>query len=39
MEYLHLEDITAYNISDKLSDLVWNIVLNWDILSKKTIGE
>lgn len=37
-KYLELNDIDAYKTAFNLSNYVWNIVLNWDILARKTIG-
>ena len=36
--YLKLNDIDSYKIAFKLSNFVWDIVVKWDILAKKTIG-
>lgn len=33
-----LEDISAYRIASELSDYVWEIVLKWDWLAKRTLG-
>jgi len=38
-KYLQLNNIDAYKIAYNLSNYVWEIVVNWDILAKKTIGE
>jgi four helix bundle protein len=37
--HLRLSQIGAYKISFELSNYVWEIVLGWDILARKTIGE
>ena len=37
-KYLKLNDIEGYKISFHLSNYVWEIILNWDIFAKKTIG-
>jgi len=37
-KYLKLNDIDSYKVAFKLSNLVWDIVVKWDILAKKTIG-
>jgi len=34
-----LEDLDVYNLSEKLSDRIWNLVMNWDSFSKDTIGK
>lgn len=36
--FLKLENINAYVIADKLSDLVWDLVLKWDWFNKRTLG-
>ena len=38
-KYLKLNDIECYKISFHLSNYVWNVVLKWDSLEKRTIGE
>jgi len=37
-KFLRLNDIDAYIIS-KLSNYLWNIVINWDYFAKDTIGK
>lgn len=37
-KYLKLNDIEAYKISFHLSNYVWDVVIKWDYLAKKTIG-
>lgn len=39
IKYLKLNDIEAYKIAFKLSNLVWEIVVNWDYFYKDTIGK
>jgi len=39
MKYLQLNDIDCYKESLALSNYVWEIVLQWDIFAKKTVGE
>jgi len=36
--YLKLRDITAYKIASELSDYIWNLILEWEWFSRKTIG-
>src|SRR3990170_4658198 len=36
---MDLKDLEVYQISEKLSDFIWNIVLNWDYFAKDTIGK
>jgi hypothetical protein len=37
--YLKLNDIECYKISFHLSNYVWNVVLKWESLERRTIGE
>jgi four helix bundle protein len=32
------EDLEIYQLADKLSDMVWNIVVQWDSFSKNAVG-
>lgn len=34
-----LEDLEVYNLSEKISDKIWNFVINWDYFAKDTIGK
>lgn len=34
-----LEKLEVYNISEKFSDDIWNIVITWDYFKKDTIGK
>ena len=36
--FLKLENINAYSMSDKLSDFVWDVVSKWDWFNKRTLG-
>lgn len=38
MEKLKYEELEIYQLSEKLSDKIWEIVQNWDLFSKKTFG-
>lgn len=38
-KWLTIEDITSYKLSSDLSDKVWELVSNWDIFNKKTLGD
>lgn len=38
MKYLQLNDITCYKRSLALSNYIWDLVLGWDWIAKKTIG-
>lgn len=33
------EDLTVYKLSENLSDMVWDIVINWDDFEKDTVGK
>lgn len=37
-KFLQLNDIQAYVIAFHLSNYVWNIVVQWDYFSKRTVG-
>jgi len=39
MEIVDLRDLEVYQLSEKLSDIIWNIVLRWDYFAKDTIGK
>lgn len=34
-----LEDLEIYNLSEVLSDKIWNIVIKWESFAKDTIGK
>lgn len=34
-----LEDLEVYNLSEIISDKIWDIVVNWDYFAKDTIGK
>ena len=38
MKKTHFENLQVYQLSEKLSDEIWKIVLNWDNLAKNTVG-
>lgn len=38
MTHRKLSDIPAYRISFKLSNTVWEIIIKWDWVAKKTVG-
>lgn len=38
-KYLRLNDIEAYKLSFRLSNHIWNIVINWRFLAQNTVGE
>ena len=39
MEKTNFENLEIYKISEKLADTIWSIVLDWNNLSKDTIGK
>jgi four helix bundle protein len=38
MTKTHFENLQVYQLSEKLSDEIWKIVLTWDNLAKNTVG-
>jgi len=34
-----LEDLEVYNLSELISDKIWDIVMRWDYFAKDTIGK
>ncbi|WP_316736547.1 four helix bundle protein [Pedobacter aquatilis] len=34
-----LEDLEVYNLSEVISDKIWDLVMNWDYFAKDTIGK
>lgn len=38
MNYLKLNDISAYKVAFNLSNYIWNIVIEWEWFAKKHIG-
>lgn len=38
-KYLQLNDVSAYKIAFHLSNYVWDIVIQWNIFAKNTVGE
>ena len=39
MEKTNFEKLTVYQLSEKLSDRIWKIVIKWDYFSRITIGQ
>jgi four helix bundle protein len=39
LNYLKLNDITAYKIAFELSNHIWDIVVEWDYFAKDTVGK
>jgi four helix bundle protein len=38
MKKTHFENLQVYQLSEKLADEIWKIVLTWDNLAKNTVG-
>ena len=38
MEKTNFEKLQVYNLSEKLADEIWNIVIKWDNFAKNTVG-
>ena len=38
MEKTNFEKLDVYKLSEKLSDIIWTIVLSWTPFAKSTIG-
>lgn len=36
---MNLKDLEVYQLSEKLSDIIWNMVIKWDYFAKETIGK
>ena len=39
MERTNFEKLQVYQLSEKLADSVWNIVITWDSFAKDTVGK
>ena len=39
MERTGFENLRVYQLSEEVSDLIWDIVINWDRFAKDTIGK
>jgi len=39
MERTNFEKLQVYQLSEKLADNVWNIVIAWDSFAKDTVGK
>ena len=39
MERTNFEKLQVYQLSEKLADNVWNIVISWDSFAKHTVGK
>ncbi|MEX0772519.1 MAG: four helix bundle protein [Balneolales bacterium] len=38
MERTNFEKLEVYQLAEKLSDNIWNMVIKWDYLAKNTVG-
>ena len=38
-KYLKLNDIECYRVAFHLSNYVWEVILQWDMFAKRTVGE
>jgi four helix bundle protein len=38
MTYSKFEELEVYQLAEKLSDLIWRIVINWDSFPRNTVG-
>ncbi|MDI6790631.1 MAG: four helix bundle protein [Thermodesulfobacteriota bacterium] len=36
---MELKELEVYNLSEKLSDTIWDIVIKWDYFARETIGK
>lgn len=39
MERTNFEKLQVYQLSEKLADRVWHIVITWDSFAKETVGK
>ena len=39
MQKTQFEDLRVYQLSDQLADRIWNIVIQWSVFGKETIGK
>ena len=39
MKRTGFENLRVYQLSEEVSDLIWDIVINWDRFAKDTIGK
>ncbi len=35
----NFENLRVYRLSERLGDLVWEVICQWDLISKRTIGQ
>jgi len=36
--YMKLNDLSAYRLAYNFSNLVWDVVVKWDMFAKRTVG-
>ncbi len=36
---MEIRDLEVYQVSEELSDMIWNVVIKWDYFAKDTIGK
>ena len=39
MTKTHFENLKVYQLSEKLADEIWNIVVKWEHLARNTVGQ
>lgn len=39
MQKTQFEDLRVYQLSEELADRIWNIVIQWSVFGKETIGK
>jgi four helix bundle protein len=39
MERTNFERLRVYQVSEKLADLIWKMVIKWDYFARRTIGQ
>jgi len=39
MERTNFEKLQVYQLSEKIADSIWNVVVGWDSLAKDTVGK
>ena len=37
-KYLNLKDLSAYRLAFDFSNMVWDVVVKWDLFAKRTVG-
>lgn len=39
MGFVRFQDLAVYKLSEELSDTIWDIVREWDVLARDTVGK